>query len=343
MVGAVPELAGQSLAIIFEYLIEEIHIRVCELPYKLRLRRPGRQRMLRWIDCANMGALIIAQILLSPLAISAALQQLGLVSSIPASNLVPWNPLSPLRWAWAEREDALPMDSAILSILFSPASLWSLSNTLYQTLALNYGQTPFCPERMICGPEDVSRKSNAHDKWPYKRTPWLLQPLCNIRDSVLFYLGWAPLRQNKTDVEVIDSLESSNSSLNSMTDSPKRTHRKTELAKFPSHFLALNIDSIFCQIIFLPLESLFLRSLVSSFVAGPLATKGLQYYAPGNGPLGALFSRSAGAGEWKSASNYVSKIGLCVGLQFGLDAAIWVGAYSWSRWMGMRRFHWGSV
>ena len=343
MTGAIPELTGQCISILLEWIFEELHIRACEIPFRLRLRRAKRQQMLRWIDSIKVGTLLTSQLLLSPFAISAALQQLGLVSSTPASNLLPWSPLSPLRWAWSERADPLPLGSRLLSTLLSPASLWCLSNTLYQIIALNYGSTPFCPEYLILGPSDRIRKPNLVDRWTQQETPNLLRPLLTARNSLLRILGWSQRAPPSPPMHLPATMDNVENDFDALETQPKRAHRETDLSKFPSHFLALNIDSLINQIIFLPLESLFLRSLVSSFLAGPLATRGVRHYPPGAGPVGALMGEAVGPADWRRAGAYANKIGLCMAVQFSIDTAIWGGAYAWTRYVGLSRFHWGKV
>lgn len=349
LTGAAPELAGQTLAMLLEYLIDEIHIRLCELPHRLRLRRNRRNQMRVWIDRAKVATLLLSQIILSPLAISAALQQLGLVKEIPSAKLLPWNQLSPLRWAFVQRADSPPLGSRALSILLSPAMLWSASNTAYQFIALNYGSTPFCPNSLIIGPEDHIRQPNSYTQWTRREAPTFLAPLNSLRDSVLQKLGWSapPAASPGHEIEDLDDDLSLAEQRRGGRRGRERAHRQTELAQIPSHFLALNLDSLINQLVFLPLESLFLRTLVSACVAGPLAVpRGLRCYRPGRGPLSGL-ARSAdggaGVGTWGSAGGYVNKIGLCLGLQASIDMVIWAGAYAWTRNVGVKRFSWGVV
>ena len=328
-----PELTGQTFSVLLEYLIEELHIKACEIPFRFHLRRTKRQKVLRWIDGIKVGALIGGQLLLSPFAISAALQQLGLVASQPVSDLLPWSPLYPLRWAWCERADALPLGSRLLSTLLSPASLWCISNTLYQILSLNYGSTPFCPEHLIIGPEDDLHSSSLIEHWPLQKLLVHLKPLARFRNTVLRAVGWLQ-EPHPTHMPHADA---------AIESRKPRIHRQTELSRFPSRFLAMRLNSIVYQLIFLPLDSLFLRTLVSSFVAGPLATRGVQYYPPGAGPLAALMAGDRGPADWKSAGAYVNKVGLCLALGFSLDTAIWTGVYTWTKHMGVTRFRWGEV
>ncbi|KAL1304645.1 hypothetical protein AAFC00_003608 [Neodothiora populina] len=393
MVGALPELGGQLLAIIFEYALEEAHMKLCELPFHLRFRRPGRQRMLRWIDRLNSGLLIAAQIFLSPLAVSAALQQLGFVSSTPLISLLPWSPTSALRWAWLERADPAPLGSRLLSVLLSPASLWACSNIFSQTISLGYGALPLCPDKLITGPGDQVRRPADFDEWPLKSPPSYLLPLTRLRDRVLYTVGWSSVKPKETNEEEEDddnedghifgpSFSSPSSRLSypapplqnrnrilptndDNSNTPTRTHRTTSLATLPSHFLAFNLDSLLDQLLFLPLESLFLRALASSFAAAPGAVRSTlrgrlpsssppRFYSPGQGPFGraarplvssgdGASGGAAGSVDWALTSGYVSKIGLCVGMQFTIDSVVWAGTYAWTRWTGTERFHWGQV
>jgi len=365
MRGAIPEIASQSISTVLEYVVEEIHIRACETVFTFKMRRARRKRWLRRLDRAKLYTLISSQLLLSPLAISAALQRLGLVTSIPASHLLPWSPLSPLRWAWLGSEDTTSTGATqIIAIILSPTFLWCLSNTLYNIIASTYGSSSFVPEELILGPEDHIRKPKRTLKWSYKEAPQLLKPLVNLRDSILHRLGWSEKPQPRRLIEATETGDILDNGDGTFVYEPKRTHRRTELARFPSHFLALNLDSLLGQLLFLPLESLYLRSMVTTFLASPLATRrvrcypsgaryypmgvqyydvGLRYYRLGKGPLGALLNRDAGVGEWRLAGDYASKLGLCVALQFGIDTAIWGAAQVWTRWMGVTRFHWGAV
>lgn len=352
MVGTIPDIAEQLVTYTLESFIEELNIWLQELPYKLHLRRPQRKMMLLWIERLNVVLLIACHILISPLQVYAYLQEFGLLESIPLLDLIlPWRSSSPLRWAFVERGDSLPLGSRLLSVLLSPASLYAFSTILSETLELNYGHTPFCSDYMILGPCDDVRKPR-EEEWPavfHDERPSIFSPLLNLRDSILRKLGWSQRHQktvlsdNSDDNNTRITRYHSDGTSTEVTQPPtKRTYRDSELAKFPSFFLSLNLNSLAQQIVFMPFESLFSRSLLSSFLASPLAgSRKVNAYPPGRGPFGSLLRSGVGVNELRNAGGYANKIGMCLALHFTVDMVVWAGMYAWVRGMGVGKFDWG--
>lgn len=365
--GVTPELISQISSTILNYFVEEMHIRLCELPFRPGLPWSCRLLIMRLIDQTKIAAIFLGNLFLAPLAISSTLQQLGLMPSVTTSILMPWHPLTPLRWAYSSRGDVSPQLPRLLALLTSPAALVAISDTAYHLMTVNYGYSPFIPEYKILGPEDCSRDNGTGSlRFPFVTSKFkAFRPLATLRDHVLHFINWAPSpalecstipRENQRLHETLmatqrvspDSYEfdhqpqTRNTSGSTTKNRKNRKNRTTDLANLPSQLLASTLNQVVSTIIFLPLESFFLRSLISAFVASPLATRQLSFYAPGKGPVGVLLGGDAGPAEWRGIGNYVSKIGLCIALQWGIDAAIWGVAYKWARDIGVKRFYWGS-
>lgn len=131
-----------------------------------------------------------------------------------------------------------------------------------------------------------------------------------------------------------------------------RTQRTTDLARLPTETLSTAFDTISLTLIFIPLESLFLRALASSYaLSQPFPSPGTTIraavgYAPGGGPLGRLLAAGAGGrnGEMQmraALGEYVSSLGLCVVVQTIVEVGVWMGGVWWTRLVGREWFYWG--
>ncbi|GAB7353270.1 hypothetical protein MBLNU459_g3776t2 [Dothideomycetes sp. NU459] len=317
--GAFTEFATQMLIILIENFTYSIHHEFEQYVIRSDLNHDWTQFFLDCSEYIRSRMTLIVPFLLSPLECTAALQQLGLVTSISPASLLLWNASSPLQWGLLNRAQTLP---PVTSILLSPILLWPVAHLARRALVSSYGHTPFCSEAAILGGDDSD--SDAADP------PAFLRPVVALRDRCFGALGWAnpPPADKKSKA----------------TNPTTMTTRVTELSKLPPHFLALNLDNLFSTLAFLPLESLFLRALTGSYLGWQRQTLGQaqpNHFLPGRGPIGRLLATGGTAGDWRSAGDYASKIGLCLALQSSIDAVVWAGMYYWTRWAGVTKFYWG--
>lgn len=115
--------------------------------------------------------------------------------------------------------------------------------------------------------------------------------------------------------------------------------RISDLALLGSGTLAVAVDTFAYAVAAVPLESLFLRSLSTSFL-GSRGVGGQGVFALGAGPFGRLV-RMGSRVEGVAAGQYVSKLGLCFAVQTVLEAGLWLGMGVWTRYAGRRWFYWG--
>lgn len=112
-------------------------------------------------------------------------------------------------------------------------------------------------------------------------------------------------------------------------------HRVTILSSHPVDSLASHLASMITTVLFLPLESLYLRSLASSYLSS-------RNYSPALSdvrPLGAW----GGGGSGTDTLAYIGKMTLMMGIQVGVNASVW-GVISGSAIrIGKRFCGWGSL
>jgi hypothetical protein len=278
-----------------------------------------------------------------PMTAYSSLQQLGLISPTPVTTprswLLPWSPSSTLRWAVFGRQDMSPQSSRFESILFSPATFWLTMTILQNMSAVHHGPTPLCEHEAILGPHN--QKLSPH--FSKLEKPFILTPFATLRDSLLKRMGWAaksnpPVSDLRRALPLTDGVNDYTNSTptptrQSQTTSSSRIPRITELSTLPSHFLALNLDSFFWTVLLLPIDTLHLRSLASSFLASSTATSSVNTTAS---------NTILGFGSADPGST-LSKVGLCIALQYAVDSIVWSCVYGWSKRIGVQRFHWSNT
>lgn len=94
-------------------------------------------------------------------------------------------------------------------------------------------------------------------------------------------------------------------------------HRVTILSAHPLDSLASHLASVVTTAMFIPLESIFLRSLASSYLASQGSS--LALHSDVRRPLGFW----PGGGSRSEIIPYLGKLGLAVGIQAALNASVW--------------------
>ncbi|KAL8843589.1 MAG: hypothetical protein Q9170_000093 [Blastenia crenularia] len=140
---------------------------------------------------------------------------------------------------------------------------------------------------------------------------------------------WSAVAQNSTI------------SFSEVHDDSKPTHRVTLLTSYMASFMAVNLSSICAQVLVLPLETLFVRSIVLAYsnTAGGASQSSL-WLCNETYPLGSWFGMGLKSGR---AMDYARKMTLCFGLEVAFGYGIWqIGAgVAW--WYGKTRHAWGRL
>ena len=124
------------------------------------------------------------------------------------------------------------------------------------------------------------------------------------------------------------------------------SQRVTALTTYASHSMAYHLSWRLADILYLPIESLFLRSLATNFLSAPRADPIVQDAAARW--RGAVFPLGGWAGMgfrggWKGMVDYAGKMMIVFGLEMGVSYAIWQLCTSFALWKGKRRFRWGKL
>lgn len=114
-------------------------------------------------------------------------------------------------------------------------------------------------------------------------------------------------------------------------------HRVTILACHPLDSLASHMSSIITNIMFIPFESLYLRSLATSYLASRASSPG-QPLRSDIRPLSLWPGGSA-----SSTLTYIGKLGLVMGIQAAVDASIWGVITGVAIRIGKGLCHWGDL
>lgn len=181
---------------------------------------------------------------------------------------------------------------------------------------------------------------------------WILHKCYCIRATFLAALGWSMenVRGLLPDEDKFESNVMHRPATSSEGDEDWSTsaHRATVLAQLPAKYLAMRVDHWIARLLMLPLESLMLRSIASSFMLSPSTTKTARaleaahrLYEPfGGGPVGALVSSSGSPVAWHQLSIYASRVGLAMALDCGIDVLRFGFLYSTVRFIGVRSYDW---
>lgn len=121
----------------------------------------------------------------------------------------------------------------------------------------------------------------------------------------------------------------------SIDDSRTPAHRVTILSSHPVDSLASHLASMITTVLFLPLESLYLRSLASSYLSSRNYSPALSDVRP--------FGAWSSCGSGTDTLAYIGKMTLMMGIQAGINASVW-GVISGSAIrIGKRFCGWGSL
>ena len=155
----------------------------------------------------------------------------------------------------------------------------------------------------------------------------------------------SPSRRGETDIQ---NSSNSNNNLAQTPHSPT-THRITALTAYPADSLSHHLSTHLTDILFLPLESLFVRSLALNFLSSPRPTPAAQTAAARWRsevyPLGTWFGMGlrGGGGGWKAVGDYAGKMVLVTGMEMGFSWGVWRVFTGFAWWSGRRWFGWGRL
>ena len=123
-------------------------------------------------------------------------------------------------------------------------------------------------------------------------------------------------------------------------------HRLTALTAYSADALASHISTHITDVLMMPLEALWVRSIALAFLSSPAAGAGVQAAAARlRGevyPLGQWFGVGL-RGGWRGVGDYVGKMVLLTGLEVGVSMVVWQACTAFSWWCGVRRFRWGRL
>ena len=123
-------------------------------------------------------------------------------------------------------------------------------------------------------------------------------------------------------------------------------HRITALTAYAADSMASHLSSHLTDLLFLPLEALFVRSAAIAFLSSPAAGTEAQIAAmrwkreifPIRGWFGIGLS-----GGWRGVADYAGKMVLVSGMEVGISMAIWQACTGFSWWCGRTYFSWGKL
>ena len=122
-------------------------------------------------------------------------------------------------------------------------------------------------------------------------------------------------------------------------------HRVTTLTAQAADSMVQHLAGHITDILLLPLEALYVRSVALSFLSSPAATVGGKLVAERwKGevyPLGWWFGTGLRRG-WRGVGDYVGKMVLVQGIEMGIGFAVWQAGVGLSWWVG-KWFGWGRL
>lgn len=123
-------------------------------------------------------------------------------------------------------------------------------------------------------------------------------------------------------------------------------YRITTLTAQAADSMTLHLSGHITDILLLPLEALYVRSVALSFLSSPSANLGAKMAAERwRGevyPLGGWFGMGL-RGGWRGVGDYVGKMVLVEGLEMGIGFAVWQVCLGFSWWVGRKWFDWGRL
>ena len=128
-----------------------------------------------------------------------------------------------------------------------------------------------------------------------------------------------------------------------VVEGPK--HRVTALTSYPSEMLVQHLSYLATDLLLLPLEAAYLRSIALGFLGAPLGNREGAADAAGwlNGqvfPMGTWFGYGLGR---SGARDYGRKMILCLGMETMVGFSIWQLGIGAAWWAGRRWYRWGNL
>ena len=124
-------------------------------------------------------------------------------------------------------------------------------------------------------------------------------------------------------------------------------HRVTMMSAYAAETMADHLSGLFASLLLLPLETLFVRNVATTFWQAPgLVTGGrgtAERWRENVYPLGSWFGAGLRAGGCRGAWDYAGKMLLVWGLQVGVNFTLWqmTTVYIWHA--GHRWYNWGRL
>lgn len=123
-------------------------------------------------------------------------------------------------------------------------------------------------------------------------------------------------------------------------------YRITTLTAQAADSMAQNLSGYITDILLLPLEALYVRSVALSFLSSPAVNVGAKAVAERwmrtVYPLGGWFGVGL-RGGWRGVADYASKIVLVQGVEMGINVAVWQVSVGFTWWVGRKWFGWGRL
>ena len=125
---------------------------------------------------------------------------------------------------------------------------------------------------------------------------------------------------------------------------PRPYHRVTALTTHAAEAMAQRLSHQLADLLFMPLETLLVRSVAMTFWSAP----GLSIAARGAAgrwiedvyPLGSWFGLGLRNGGWRGVREYAGKMVLVWGMQVGMGFVIWELSTGFMWWAGLRWYDW---
>ena len=124
-------------------------------------------------------------------------------------------------------------------------------------------------------------------------------------------------------------------------DDSRPTHRVTLLTNIVADTMAANLATLFTHVLFLPLETLLVRSVALAYLnsAGG-STDSSRWLRSEMYPLGSWFGMGLRGGR---AMDYAWKMALCLGVEMALGYGVWQVGAGAAWWLGRKTHRWGRL
>ncbi len=127
---------------------------------------------------------------------------------------------------------------------------------------------------------------------------------------------------------------------------PYPSYRITTLTAQAADSMAQHLSGYITDILLFPLETLYVRSVALSFLSSPAANAGAEVAAGRwKGEVYPLrgWSGMGLRGGWRGVADYVGKMVLVQGVEFGIGLTVWQASVGFSWWIGRKWFEWGRL